>query len=155
MSADEFDNMPDDFADISGVDWARILAGPSDTANPASVEDQSQNSDLPGTGGDLPVPSISALPSTSSSSSTYNFEDEYEDFDPSLLAELDRIEEEIAGGKAIALTKFVNSLLNFSLFAAAVAPKPPSDSNLDLHPSHYFSCLFSSFLWSFWWFLML
>jgi hypothetical protein len=99
MSADEFDDMPDDFADISGVDWARILAGPSNT-NPASVEDQ--NSDVPVPGTDtLPIPSIPALPSTSSSSSTYNFEDDYDDFDPSLLAELDRIEEEVARSKDI------------------------------------------------------
>lgn len=102
MSADEFDNMPDDFADISGVDWDQILAGPStpsSSANPASVEDQS--SDLPGTGADIPIPSITTLASTSSSSSTYDFEDDYDGFDPSLLAELDRIEEEITRGKTI------------------------------------------------------
>jgi hypothetical protein len=101
MSADEFDNMPDDFADISGVDWDRILAGPSSsnsTTNPASVENETSD-DLPGTGTDIPIPSISTLPSTSSSSSTYNFEDEYDDFDPSLFAELDRIEEEFSRRK--------------------------------------------------------
>jgi hypothetical protein len=98
MSADEFDDMPDDFADISGVDWARILAGPS-SANP-SAEDQ--NPDLPGTGSTgegIPILSIPALVPSSSSSSSDNFQDEYEDFDPSLLAELDRIEGEL--GKAI------------------------------------------------------
>lgn len=100
MSADEFDNMPDDFADISGVDWARILAGPSTSANSTSAEDQI--SDLPGTGEGIPIPSIPTvtLPS-SSSSSMDNFEDAYDDFDPSILAELDRIEEELARGKAI------------------------------------------------------
>lgn len=97
-AADEFDDLPDDFADISGVDWARILAGPSNT-NPVSVEDHS--SDVPGTGADiLPIPSIPALPSTSSRSSTYDFEDDFDDLDPTLLAELDRIEE-VARSKTI------------------------------------------------------
>ena len=102
MSADEFDNIPDDFADISGVDWTRILAGPSG-ANTASVEDES----LPGTGADIPIsPSIPALPLTGSSSSTDGFGDEYDDFDPSLLAELDRIEEELTRGKIIKIYIF-------------------------------------------------
>ena len=97
MSEDEFDNIPDDFADISGVDWARILAGPStSTAIPASAENQP--SDLPETGGDIPIPSIPAGTS-GSSSSTDNFEDDYDDFDPLLLAELDRIEGELGRGK--------------------------------------------------------
>lgn len=99
MSADEFDNMPDDFADISGVDWAQILAGPSSSSNPASTEDQ--NSDLPsGTREDVPISSIPALP-LSSSASSENFDDRYDDFDPLLLAELDRIEEEITRGKVV------------------------------------------------------
>lgn len=99
MSADEFDDFPDDFADISGVDWARILAGPSDT-NSVSVEDP--NSVVPRTGEDIvPIPSIPVLPSTSSSSSTYNFEDDFQDLDPLLLAELDRIEEEVSRSKNI------------------------------------------------------
>lgn len=107
MSGDEFDNMPDDFADVSGVDWARILAGPS-SSNPASAEDRDRVSDLPGTGESivLPISSIllppTALPSSSTSSTTTTdeFEDGYDDdFDPSLLAELDRIEGELARGK--------------------------------------------------------
>ena len=98
MSADEFDNIPDDFADISGVDWAQILAGPSN-ANPASSVENQTSDLLSGTGGDLPISSLLTLPSTSSTSSTDNFEDEYDDFDPSLLAELDRIEEELARSK--------------------------------------------------------
>jgi len=77
MSEDEFDNMPDDFADIEGVDWAQILAGPS--------------AELPET-----IPSIPAHPGSSDSSTDY-FEDNYDDLDPSLLAELDRIEEEFTG----------------------------------------------------------
>jgi hypothetical protein len=88
MSDDEFDNIPDDFADISGADWARILAGPSGS-NPTTTEDQP--SDLPGTGEDIAIPSISA----SSHSSTDDFEDDYDDFDAALLAELDRIEGEL------------------------------------------------------------
>ena len=95
MSADEFDNIPDDFADISGVDWVQILAGTSSAIPPAEYP----NSDLPGTQ-DIPIPSILTIPS-SSSSSLDNFEDEYDDFDPSLLAELDRIETDLARGKAI------------------------------------------------------
>lgn len=79
MSEDEFDNMPDDFADISGVDWARILAGPSDP-NPTSADEH-----LPG------------MAPASSHSSTDYFEDDEDDFDASLLAELDRIEGELAG----------------------------------------------------------
>lgn len=99
MSEDEFDNIPDDFAGISGADWDRVLplAGPS-SAVPASTEDQSSH--LPGTGEHLPIPSISAFTS-SSSSSTDNFEDDYDDCDPSFFAELDRIEGEFGRGKAI------------------------------------------------------
>ena len=98
MSGDEFDNIPDDFADISGVDWARILAGPSS----ASVEDRNCVLPRTGLGEDIPVPSIPAPTSGSSSSTvTDNFEDDYDDLDPSLLAELDRIEGELSGGKFI------------------------------------------------------
>lgn len=148
MSGDEFDNLPDDFADISGVDWARILAGPSTSSNPASVEDQ--NSDLPGTGEDsIPIPSITTLAS-SSSSSTDGFGDEYDNFDPSLLAELDRIEEELTRGKSIGFythTHISSELLNFRLFSA-VAPQPSSESTSDEQPSHYFSGVFI-YLWAF------
>lgn len=83
MFEDEFDNLPDDFADISGVDWARILAGPSTT--PTSAEEQ--HPVLPRTGEHIPIPA------SSHSSTDYYLQD---DFDPSLLAELDRIEGELA-----------------------------------------------------------
>lgn len=143
MSGDEFDNIPDDFADISGVDWARILAPSS-----ASVEDR--NCVLPGTGeGSIPIPSIPAA-SSSSSTVTDNFEDNYDDFDPLLLAELDRIEGELSRGKVIGFY-ILSELLIFCLFTAVV-PQPPSESTSDLQPSHYFSgeslysCTFGGFL---------
>ncbi|KAF8807241.1 hypothetical protein BYT27DRAFT_7164559 [Phlegmacium glaucopus] len=80
MSDDEFDNIPDDFADIEGVDWAQILAGPSGSTTSTETEEH--------------IPSIPPRPRSANSSTDY-FEDDYDDLDPSLLAELDRIEEEI------------------------------------------------------------
>ena len=152
MSGDEFDNLPDDFADISGVDWARILAGPSST----SAEDRIL--DLPRTDESLP---ISTLPSSSTTTTTTttsmdDFEDIYDNFDPSLLAELDRIEGELATGKAYWI--FTSSdLLIFCLFTA-VTPQPPSESTSDVQPSHYFSGVFFIYIciiWHFWVVLML
>lgn len=93
MSEDEFDNMPDDFADIQGVDWAQILAGPSDLNHDSTQE---QHSDLPGAiEADISILSIPARPASSHSSTDY-FEDDYGSLDASFLAELDRIEEELA-----------------------------------------------------------
>lgn len=90
MIQDEFDDIPDNFADIQGVDWAQILAGPSGL-NPASTEEL--HSDLPGNEQGL----LSVHPDSSHSSTDY-FEnvDDYDNLDPYLLAELDRIEEGLA-----------------------------------------------------------
>lgn len=84
MSEDGFDNIPDDIADIQDVDWARILAGSSFSSN------EQQHLGLPGE--DIPL--IPARPESSHSSTDY-FEDDYHSLDPLLLAELDRIEEDL------------------------------------------------------------
>ncbi len=92
---DEFDNIPDDFSDIQGIDWATILAGPSapvgalngrqniaSEANPPS-QTESQ-SDL--------IRDPSRPPGFSRSSSLY-FSDN-ENIDAAFLAEVDRLEQE-------------------------------------------------------------
>ena len=89
MSDDEFNNIPDDFADIPDVDWARILAEPSSSDLPSTEEQQ--YSDLRDV---ITIPSTPARPASSRSSTDY-FEDDYDNLDPSLLAELDRMEEEL------------------------------------------------------------
>ena len=85
MSDDEFDNIPDPFADVQGVDWAGLLAGPSAASQthpsqaPAAAE--TNQADLP------------RGPNDSTSSSHY-FSDS-EDLDASFLAELARVEERV------------------------------------------------------------
>lgn len=85
MSDDEFDNLPDDFADVPDVDWAQLLAGPSTITN-------TRRDDPPGPSHqdrqDNPI-------SPESNDSSLYFPDD--EMDASFLAELDRVEQGITG----------------------------------------------------------
>jgi hypothetical protein len=93
---DEYDNIPDDFSDIQGIDWETILAGPSapvgalngrpntaSEANPPPNQTDSQ-SDL--------IREPSRPPGFSRPSSLY-FSDNDEIIDAAFLAEVDRLEQ--------------------------------------------------------------
>jgi len=110
MSDDEFDNIPDEFADIEGIDWTTLLAGPS-SPPPAGINEQ--DSSLPGAAsssrqlidsyGDEVVNVSSSPPDPNSQSSSYFSEGN--EIDASFLAELDRVEQralEVAGTSSIA-----------------------------------------------------
>ncbi|CAA7258791.1 unnamed protein product [Cyclocybe aegerita] len=89
MSSDEFDNLPDDFADLQNVDWVQILAGPPNTANTQPVQaSPTHRIESPAT--------LSGSSTTTTSSSSYFSDDD--DMDSSFLAELDRVEEQVIQG---------------------------------------------------------
>ncbi|KDR84815.1 hypothetical protein GALMADRAFT_233204 [Galerina marginata CBS 339.88] len=83
MSEDEFDDIPDEFADVQGVDWGQLLAGPSHASY--------TQSGLAETGYNQPT--TPPQPNNPNSSSSYFSDDE--DMDSSFLAELDRVEQRI------------------------------------------------------------
>jgi len=118
MSDDEFDNLPDDFANVQGVDWESILA-PTITRSPGLAEpppvpgphsDSSLIQEPPrGDGGQgfqpLAVEVVTSTPphalglgviESSTSFSSY-FDDEDDEMDSSFLAELDRVEQQALG----------------------------------------------------------
>ncbi|KAF9472472.1 hypothetical protein BDN70DRAFT_886949 [Pholiota conissans] len=88
MSHNEFDDLPDDFADIHDVDWAQIL-GPTP---PSTATTQAPASTHPGPEPSAPLnsPAMPSIPE-SNDSSMY-FSDDME-MDTAFLAELDRLEE--------------------------------------------------------------
>ncbi|KAF9535509.1 hypothetical protein CPB83DRAFT_888214 [Crepidotus variabilis] len=75
MSEDEFDALPDDFADISGVDWDTLLAAP------------------PGPGQQVGAPPENASQLSNRQPSTSYFSDG-EELDESFLAAVDRAEQQ-------------------------------------------------------------
>ncbi|KAJ2928885.1 hypothetical protein H1R20_g8188, partial [Candolleomyces eurysporus] len=81
MSDEEYDNIPDAFADVEGVDWAAILAGPtagpSGHASPLTAVPHDNN---------VQVPPQNTVGSPVSS----YFDDDY--LDSGTLAEIDEIE---------------------------------------------------------------
>src|SRR6266540_1373799 len=105
MSDDEFDNIPDEFADIEGIDWATLLASLTRPLPLAGVNEQ--DSSLPGAASssrqldnfydDRMMNLSSALPESKSrrSSSYYS---EGNEMDASFLAELDRVEQRALEG---------------------------------------------------------
>jgi len=92
--SDEFDNIPDDFSDIQGIDWETILAGPSapvgalnerqNTASETNFRQTGSQSAL--------IREPSRSPGFSRSSPLY-FSDNDEDIDAAFLAEVDRLEQ--------------------------------------------------------------
>lgn len=91
MSDDEFDNLPDEFADIQGVDWAQLLAGPSTVSNVhcAHAAESSHESV------ENPIPA-----SPHSNNSSLYFPDD--DMDSAFLAELHQIEQRDIGASQVA-----------------------------------------------------
>jgi len=78
MSDDEFDNIPDDFADAQDIDWAHLLAAPSLSLDTPPAWTQAD--------------SIPPHSNNLDSSSSYFSDD---DMDASFLAELDRVEQTV------------------------------------------------------------
>lgn len=77
MSDDEYDNIPDDFAELEGVDWTRILSG-----SPPSLD---SNVSIQG------ISALATARSPSADSSThYSCDDD--ELGPSFFAELDSLE---------------------------------------------------------------
>lgn len=99
MLDDEFDNLPDEFADIQGVDWAQLLAGPSNArAEGRPAESPHENVEDP-----LPI-------SPHSNDSSLYFPDD--DLDSAFLAELDQVEQRVIGASQVASS----SLLGGGIF---------------------------------------
>ncbi|KAG5648204.1 hypothetical protein DXG03_006159 [Asterophora parasitica] len=85
MSEDEFDNIPDEFAGVEGVDWGELLSAPpppSSLADASPLEATSHEA--------IGLPS-GRSPTTSSTH--YSCDDEV--LDPAFLLELDAVEESI------------------------------------------------------------
>lgn len=88
--SNEFDNIPDDFADIQGVDWATILAGssvPAPNGEQETVPAPSRRADSQSDPIGDPSP-----PGFDGPFSSY-FSDKDDDIDATFLAEVDRIEQ--------------------------------------------------------------
>ena len=86
MSDDEFDNIPDDFADVQGIDWAHLLAGPSRSPQVGSAQPR---------GTEIELEIRSTLPHSNGLDSSSSYFSDGDDMDASFLAELDRIEQRI------------------------------------------------------------
>ncbi|KAJ2920352.1 hypothetical protein MD484_g91, partial [Candolleomyces efflorescens] len=87
MSDEEYyDNLPDAFGDVAGVDWAAILAGPA--AGPS--------------GRTSPADQV-ALNGARSRSSSYFNENDDDYLDPGVLAEIDEIERQATQSNTSAL----------------------------------------------------
>ena len=99
MSDDEFDNIPDDFADVQDVDWAQIL-GPT----PSTSATQATSTAPTNTGQSVPTQtsSISLDPTPASNDSSSYFSDDDAGMDSGFLAELDRLEETLTHGQPVA-----------------------------------------------------
>jgi hypothetical protein len=82
MSDDEFDNIPDEFDGIEGIDWTRILAGPANVPTSSNVD----------------LPALPPVRSRSANSSHYSCDDE--EMDSAFLAELDALEQNITQTEA-------------------------------------------------------
>lgn len=82
MSEDEYDAIPDGFADLSGVDWATLLGGPSTSAPLPEIA--RAGSQEPGSSG-------SQL-SNNQSSTSYFSDGDY--MDASFFAAVDRAEQQ-------------------------------------------------------------
>lgn len=112
MSDDEFDNIPDEFADIEGIDWTTLLAGPS-TSRPPPAGINEQGSSLPGAASssrqiiytcDNEIVNVSSSPPDPNDRSSSYFS-EGNEINASFLAELDRVEQralEVAGTSSVA-----------------------------------------------------
>lgn len=93
MSDDEFDNIPDEFADIQGIDWAALLCAPGSEPAPATTLNET-----PVFHGSRTAMSeherIGASPIPESRSSVY-FSDGSSNVDLAFLTELDLVEQQI------------------------------------------------------------
>lgn len=89
MSDDEFDNIPDDFADVQDIDWAHLLAGSSRLPQVDSVRPRGQ-----------PEPEIP--PHSNSLDSPSSYFSDGDEMDASFLAELARIEQRIIEAPIVA-----------------------------------------------------
>jgi hypothetical protein len=91
MSDDEFDNIPDEFAGINGIDWATLLSA----NEPAPATSRSYNSSTPPTVSQHPDERTidSPFPEPESRSSAY-FSDT-NNMDIAFLTELDRVEQQV------------------------------------------------------------
>jgi len=89
MSDDEFDNIPDDFADVQDIDWAHLLAGISHSQHVGSERRP-----------ELQIQST--LPHANSLDSSASYFSDGDAMDASFLAELDRVEQRIIGAPIVA-----------------------------------------------------
>lgn len=96
MSDNEFDNIPDDFADVHGVDWVQILGSSASTHPMASTHLGSEPAET------LPEqPSAMSSDQSEPSDSSLYFSDD-DNMDTAFLAELDRLEETLIHTERIA-----------------------------------------------------
>ena len=89
MSDDEFDNIPDDFADVQDIDWTHLLAG---TQHVGSARSERRP--------ELQIQST--LPHANSLDSSTSYFSDGDEMDASFLAELDRIEQRITEAPIVA-----------------------------------------------------
>ncbi|KJA26012.1 hypothetical protein HYPSUDRAFT_344394 [Hypholoma sublateritium FD-334 SS-4] len=99
MSDDEFDNIPDDFADVQDVDWAQILGEPSTAAHAANTPPTNTGQSVP-----AQTLSVSSNPAPVSNDSSSYFSDDDGGMDSGFFAELDRLEETLTHGQSVALS---------------------------------------------------
>ena len=102
MSDDEFDNIPDDFADVQDVDWAHLLAGPSLSSYTRLARPSGSRAQADPETHSTPPRSISLR-----SSSSYFSDGDV--LDASFLAELDRVEQRIVAAPHVASSHLQNS----------------------------------------------
>lgn len=95
MSDDEFDNIPDDFADIPNVDWTELLARPS---RPAETRLSHAVEPLAETG------QISLLHEANDSTSSTHYFSDSDEMDASFFAELDCVEQRLTRTSEAPLT---------------------------------------------------
>lgn len=87
MSDDEFDNIPDDFANAQDIDWTHLLAGPLHSSQPRGAKTEMQ-----------PGLEIHSTPLHSNGPDNDSFSSYFSDddgMDASFLAELDRVEQRV------------------------------------------------------------
>ncbi|KAF8887962.1 hypothetical protein CPB84DRAFT_1481879 [Gymnopilus junonius] len=90
MSDDEFDNFPDEFADIQDVDWAGLLAGPS---HPSETHGSPHAEPLAETSGQTSL--LHEVHNANDTTLSSHYFSDNDDMDASFLAELDRVEQSL------------------------------------------------------------
>ncbi|KAF8203231.1 hypothetical protein BJ912DRAFT_348772 [Pholiota molesta] len=123
MSDNEFDNIPDDFADVHGVDWVQILGSSTSTHRDAMA---STHLDYE------PAETLPEQPSTMSSNqsepsdSSLYFSDD-DDMDTTFLAELDRLEETLMHTERIAASASTTGSPHANVVQATANAAPSSE----------------------------